>query len=272
MASRVSREPVEKQENRRRKMSKCWFISCFSHSSYSGTELDSDSEYVVINNSVFKIPESLQAVTNDITLNRASAGSSNEKGTTIVQTGSVKKVSGSYNKKTAKGVSEKRAAKSERKNIPHSAKSHVDEKIYQYIRMKTYERMNPYEMSPNDFLNNISSVFIDNLKDPIPKDPTNLPRIFNMCSRRKSVAQIMYEKVKEKEKRISESGSDRKHSEIRSVRKPTIKPAAMSDLNKSYGEDSLDYRAAIEQEDRGKEYDEKVLIWKIVVGNDEDES
>ncbi|KAL1124189.1 hypothetical protein AAG570_001959 [Ranatra chinensis] len=44
------------------------------------------------------------------------------------------------------------------------------------------QRDSPYlpdDMAPNDLLNQFSSVFVHNLKDPVPKDPLNRPKVYN---------------------------------------------------------------------------------------------
>lgn len=283
MNSGSSSSKSDKPASRSRKpSSKCWLSRCFSQASFSDTDLDSDSEYVIVNHSVFKIPRNSQAASNEGT-SRSLIGT-DEARTIIVQRGSEKKVSTGYNKKYNKktssrgGIPDRKGPMETRRHEVISQRPSLDEKIYQYIRMKTYEKMNPYEMSPNDFLNNISSVFVDNIKDPIPKDPLNRPKIFNRYNRRrrKTDAQIMYEKAKEREREqiaAERNKHGHKSSDVHTLRRASVNPTLINDINKNYTDESLNYKAAIEKEEKDKEYeyDEKVLIWKIVVSNDEDE-
>ncbi|CAH1396028.1 unnamed protein product [Nezara viridula] len=281
MDSEGSSNQSDKASNRSHKSSKCWFSRCFSQASFSDSDLDSDSEYVIVNHSVFKVPRNLQEASDEP--NSRSLMGTDEARTVIVQRGNEKKVSSAYSRKYGRkgsskgGISDRKTSTVEsRRHESNPQRASLDEKIYQYIKMKTYEKMNPYEMSPNDFLNNISSVFVDNIKDPIPKDPLNRPRIFNRYGRRrrKTDTQIIYEKAKEREREQMAADRHRyghKSSDVHTLRRASINPTTISDINKNYTDESLNYKAAIENEEKDKEYDEKVLIWKIVVANDEDE-
>lgn len=137
-------------------------------------------------------------------------------------------------------------------NISGATLMDLEKRFYEYIRMKTYSKMNPYRMSPNDFLNNISSVFVDNLNDPIPKDPFRLPKVYN---------NVPYER------KFKEFSQSQKRAKKKTESKIQRKKRSISKTQTS----AFSYKEAIEDDEPYSETVEKILVWRLVVVNHNDE-
>lgn len=234
-------------------------FGCFSPSEdASESELDAESEYLVMNHSVYKIPKPNQNADKN-SLPNSDSESNHEDQQVVYQ----------YDSKTKgrkKGIkNEPTISRSPLRQRLSEAREDVEyqRRLYDYVRMKTYEKMNPYHMSPNEFLNNLSSVFVDNLKDPIPKDPLNLPKIYNRYIPRQRFFQ------RSKGPKIRKGSLPSNSKKIRAQKKFGM---VSRHVETDQEDGPFSYKEAIEDDQPYSDVEEKVLIWKIVVVNEKNEN